>query len=208
MFLLDRVNLTNTQNWTGAPNPAAHKDVSSGLTDYLFKVEKRTRCKNLFPRKANLGNGKSIVTVKFGCIEFVMWFLMLNNYTKTSTCVSIFGCEFSLGEMSSWAFLLSLALSEAQGCFRPAVEQNRSGVTMVAILARAKCTFWTLFCRPICVLCCGLCMVSILLSGLLLSVFLESVEVQTSWKESLVSFFFLLNPCFQFFLNLTHKHCL
>lgn len=95
----------------------------------------------------------------------------------------------------------------SQSCFRPAVKQNGSGFTIVAIVARAKSAFWTLFCRPICVLCCGLCMVSILLSGLLLSVFLESVEVQTSWKEGLVFFFSLLNPCFQFFLNLTHKHC-
>lgn len=106
--------------------------------------------------------------------------------------------------MISWAFLFSLALAEAQGCFRLAVEQNGSGVTVVSILGRAKCTFWTLFCHPICVLYWGLCMVSILLSGLLLSVFLESVEVQTSWKESLVPFFFSSwNPCFQFFLNLT-----
>lgn len=51
---------------------------------------------------------------------------------------SVFGREFSLGETISQAFLPSLALAEAQGCFRQAVEQKGSGATRVAILAEGK----------------------------------------------------------------------
>lgn len=200
LFSLDKVNLTSTHNWNKTPNQTVHQDKST-LCRILQHCDKHATS---LPQKRQIRDMEN---------QLGPW----NTYTYSFNVILILKISLKLLHMFSSLDMSSKCINEKDFVRlfpHPETCRNR-GLFSGRLLSKEGqallqephpvsglgSTFWVHFCRPVSALRCRLYVVSIRVSILLLSMFLESVEVETSWKKSLV----FQTPWFQLFLNLTHK---